>query len=32
MRAPRIESQRIVLRVPATFALPSVLTLASRPD
>jgi ubiquinone/menaquinone biosynthesis C-methylase UbiE len=26
-----VESQRIVLRVPATFLLPSVLTVASRP-
>jgi ubiquinone/menaquinone biosynthesis C-methylase UbiE len=26
-----VESQRIVLRVPATFLLPSVLTIASRP-
>jgi ubiquinone/menaquinone biosynthesis C-methylase UbiE len=28
----RVESQRIVLRVPATLILPSVLTIASRPD
>ncbi len=27
----RVESQRIVLRVPATLVLPSVLTIASRP-
>lgn len=27
----RVESQRIVLRVPATLILPSVLTIASRP-
>jgi len=28
----RVESQRIVLRVPATFVLPSVLTVAMRPE
>jgi hypothetical protein len=27
----RIESQRIVLRFPATLVLPSVLTIATRP-
>jgi hypothetical protein len=27
----RVESQRIVLRLPATLLLPSVLTIASRP-
>ena len=27
----RVESQRVVLRFPATFVLPSVLTIASRP-
>jgi hypothetical protein len=27
----RVDSQRIVLRLPATFVLPSVLTIASRP-
>jgi ubiquinone/menaquinone biosynthesis C-methylase UbiE len=27
----RVDSQRIVLRLPATFALPSVLTTATRP-
>ena len=27
----RVESQRIVLRFPATFVLPSVLTIATRP-
>lgn len=28
----RVESQRIVLRVPAILVLPSILTVASRPD
>jgi len=28
----RVESQRIVLRVPATLVLPSILTIGSRPD
>ncbi len=28
----RVESQRLVLRFPATFVLPSVLTIARRPD
>jgi ubiquinone/menaquinone biosynthesis C-methylase UbiE len=27
----RVESQRVVLRLPATFVLPSVLTIAARP-
>jgi hypothetical protein len=27
----RVESQRMVLRLPATLLLPSVLTIASRP-
>jgi ubiquinone/menaquinone biosynthesis C-methylase UbiE len=28
----RVESQSLVLRVPATFVLPSILTVAARPD
>jgi ubiquinone/menaquinone biosynthesis C-methylase UbiE len=27
----RVETQRLVLRVPATLVLPSILTIASRP-